>query len=270
MILTRNKAFDNAKQGINKGIYKTVRLIRKSDDEPDLVLVHYSKINGEEALKRLEYIRQKVDRDLPSGIYEIQCKINFQKSGLVDSFPFEIKERQTLQLTTKEPETLEAEIMNNHIDFDDYVKLIKEVEGLKAQNALLQVERDYYKKLSEQPKEAISLNDEQPKTLADKAFATLETALPPLVGLAEKFFELRERQIALAENKTMPRNSNTMNRTRRPKQIDELEEKIVYFEGLYDNNPDQFNDELDNLEIENPELYSVICDRLGLDDSEEE
>jgi len=215
MILTKNKAFDNAKQGINKGIYKTVRLVKKSDEEPDQVLVHYSKINGEEALKRLEYIRQKVDRDLQSGIYEIQCKINFQKSGLVDSFPFEIKERQTLQLTTKEPETLEAEIMNNHIDFDDYVKLIKEVEGLKAQNALLQVERDYYKKLSEQPKEVVPLNDEQPKTLADKAFATLETALPPLVGLAEKFFELRERQIALAENR-QPQKTNTMRRRPKP------------------------------------------------------
>lgn len=277
MTTTKQKAIDKARDGLKKGIYKTVRLV-KIVEEKENIIIPWSKVSTIEALNRLDYIKHKLDGDLDSGTYEIQCKINFLKNGITEPFRFDVKERKIVSLSTitktddKEVLTEEATTMRE-IDLEEYIDTIKENERLKVMVEVLEGERNLYKKLYEE-KGPTALNDApEEKGMMERALEGLSGAAPILMGLAEKFMEQRDRRLSIEESKIKPTTKPTMKRRVRqaqPLQEESREQLADRLELLFESDPDLFNDELDMIEGNDPELYEYLADQLGLEDSEEE
>lgn len=282
MTMTKQKALDKARDGLKKGIYKTVRLV-KIEEGTTIPIISWSKVSSEEALNRLEFIKYKIDGDLEAGVYEIQCKINFNKGGITEPYRFEIKERKTIPLSTLPKEQVEEvqteeEPDMKQIDFDDYINTIRENAELKAQNDVLVRERDFYKKLSEE-KAPLALNDSpEEKSIGERVIEGLAATAPSLLALADKFLEQRDRKLTLEENQQRPKlpyremNKRIRRRVVQPMQDESMDrEKLLeHMTFLCDNDEERFNDEMDALELSDPDTYDYIYDQLGLEDSEEE
>lgn len=278
MTTTKNKAIEQARNGLKKGIWKSVRLV-KVDNEATTIIIPWSKVSTEEALNRLDYIKHKLDNDLDSGNYQIQCKMNFTKHGITESFCFEVKERKIVSLSTipKDNEdsttTTETTIMPNDIDFDEYIATIKENAELKAMNGVLERERDLYKHLYED-KTPVPLNDSpEQKTMTEKILEGLAGTAPVLLALGEKWMEQRDRKLSLEEKKNTTNKPMAQRIRKRLKPMEEGESKEQLCDRLSllcDNDPDAFESELDLLEQSDPELYDYVYENLGLEDSEEE
>jgi hypothetical protein len=273
--MSNRKSFDKVEKGIKAGAYKVIRLLKKEAGKEDQTVFPWNKIGSVE--ERFAYIKLKLD-ELPTGEYEIECRTS-HTAGIPQRYPIEIKDKQYISFTHSkdelkklkpdQPET--PEIMANEVDFDDYVSLIKEVEKLKAQNAVLltQLEMERNNK---------SLNDAPPGA---GVMAVINDHLPLAMNILDKFLsqrdkqlDLKDRELSLEEN---GRSGHGKKKVKRIKQMAEnnkevtREEILESFQALSESDEAAFENELNALEQKDPELYDYICEEMGLfDDGEEE
>jgi len=262
-----SKVYQKIKSGLDSGIFKTLRLVNFDKDENPDILIPYSKLETKECYSRLEMIKFKVENgELPPGNYAIQCRSNWLKSGIVETFPLSIQERKMIpfKIPNKDETIEEPEVMSNHqVDFEDYVDLIKENAKLKADlqlaNIQLKMQADFYKDMLKQQPQA--LNDSaKEKTTSERVFESIETIAPSLMGLAEKLLDQREKQISLEERK--------LDKVTVKKKGDMAKQKmdnlIKRLETLYEQDPERFDAEMDDLEQRNPEAYAYACKVLEI------
>lgn len=276
-------AIQKAKQGIDARVYKTLRLVKIDPDSEYLVLIGFNKVGEnfqQEAYDKLKHIELIIKQyKLEPGTYQIQCRSSHTRGGLVDSFDFIIPKKNLPVPEGAEDYTQQQEEMAGHeIDFDDYVKLIKENAALKALNEMLVVERDHYKKLAANP---VALQDAAPvepeKTGTDRLLDALGTLAPGLMALGEKFMEQRDRTISLEEQRLQKaivkkKPAPRMRQQQQPVAEDnqELEQLVERLSALMNEDEDAFNDELDELEQNDPEMYQAVCEAMELEEHEEE
>lgn len=274
--MTKRQAYDKVKQGLEADIYRAIRLVKKCEDGKKEILFSFNKnIDSKDAAKKFEYIKFQLDNNLPVGVYEIQCKNAHTVGALVDCFPVEVKEKKQLQIEHKSqlPEKdstieTEPEVMES-IDFEDYVKLIKENAELRAQIKVIEMDRDFYKKLFEAKPATLADGSPIPveKTAAERGFEALENLAPPLMNLGEKLLNMYERRMNLQEQQLNDTTKNTKRLNgKKPMNDNHFEVQLIRMETLYNANPDKFEEEMDRIEDEEPELYEYLCTEMGIEE----
>jgi hypothetical protein len=264
------KMFDRIRKGIDNGIYKAVRLSKSHVPDEERILIPFSKITDtSKAIARLDHIRYQIEHVLGPGEYIIEARTGNNQSSLVDMFPFKIKARISPPIASEgeepgtgvqeriEDKTFEQEIMNDPIDFDDYVNLIKENERLKAQNALLATQLELAQKQPQLSEPAPSLGEKAIQALADNA--------PVILGIFDKYFQQKDRQLDIEEQRIRPGMRKKKVVTRKPTR----EEILSEMQSLEQSDPDSFDATLDEMEQQDPELFDYICNEMGLYEEEE-
>jgi hypothetical protein len=279
------RTYDKIRKGLEVKVWNVFRLVKKEGDE-DKVIMNWGDVRGkvEDKIKRLNYMREKIDRDLPEGNYEIQCRASNARLAVIESFPVEIKGKSTETLPVKdntEDKTNEQETMYQ-FDLDEYKKLVNENAQLKAINRVLEDERDMYKNIvmGKSSLKVAGLNDGPTpveKSTAEVVMQGLSETLSPLAELAAKYMETQQQRIALEEKKIQlgmvkkspTKKLNPNNMTVRKIATESLEDRIA---RLLEEDPIQADIELDELEANDPDEYDRICEVLGLfgEDEEEE
>jgi hypothetical protein len=276
MMNNNNKKYlSQISDAIENGIYKSVRLVKTDPvTREKIILIPFSKITEpEKGVARLKHIRHQIEKVLEPGDYIIECRTGALASSLVDMFPIKIPARyvpapvqqgenqsSTAIQESIEDKTFEQETMQN-IDFDDYVALIKEVEKLKAEKALLMTQLEM---MQRQPQLS-----EPAATAGDKAIQALADHAPSILGIFQQFMNQRDEQIKLERDKMRGSNSRGFKKkveTRKP-----TREEILYeMAALQERDPDSFDATLDEMEEQDPELYEYICENLQIEFEDDE
>lgn len=137
-------------------------------------------------------------------------------------------------------------------------RLTMEVTRLKDENAILEAE------LEEAEREEEGLSKGQPSGTLEY----LKDQAPALMALADRFFDQRDKALALEEKRLITGNNGQPIKKRIIKKIAfeiASPEHIKHIRHLFEQNKEEaLNLELDKLEQANPELYLQICTELNL------
>jgi hypothetical protein len=268
------KMIANVRKGLENEIYKSVRLVKSHVPEEERILIPYSKITDPSKAKaRIDHIVYQIENVLGPGEYIIECRTGNNPGSMVDAFPIKIRERpvytppqageSTAVQERIEDKTFEQEDMAN-FDFEDYVRLIKENEMLKAKVSLLMTQLEL-----EQTKP--QLNDAVP-SIGEKAFQALADNVPTILTIFDKYFQQRDRHMDIEEKKLNGRNG--FKKKVRTNVVEEVEpsreQKLEFMEELEESDPVAFDATMDEMQEKDPELYAYICKEMDLVDEDEE
>lgn len=270
--MSRQRIYKQIKSGLEKGIYKTVRLVRIENGNREVILP-FSGAKGN-AKDRFEHLVHQLEKSLPVGLYEIEAKAGFTPSSIIDSFKIELKNPVTISidqgLEKKDPETMR----DSFIDVDDYKDLLKEISDYKS---LCEVQKMKIQFLESQLKNNAPVTPlaESP-SIAGGIFKALEDHLPTALNVLDTFLKQRDRGLNIKERElTLNENGGgkrlKIKRKSKP-QEEELDREAILeqMQGLSESDPDSFEATLDEMEEKNPELYDFICDKMDLMEEEEE
>jgi hypothetical protein len=270
------RLYDILKGGIERGIYTCICLIRTTGGVREIVIPN-NRIGEGRTVERLNYIKYQCEKNLPTGTYQIECKTGIRKSSLTEKFDFEIKPHATITVTTeKKPDgtvqeqivdkTLDQETMNQ-IDLDEYIKLVKECEHLRAQNAVLMTQMEMMKA---NPAQGLSDAQAPANGVLGAVMKTLDDNLPTALSILDKFMEqrdkandLKERELDLAESGVV---------TKKIKKVAPVldRNKILYkMQQLQQSDPGAFEATLNDFELKDPATYEYLCDQMNLWDEDE-
>lgn len=270
--MLKKSVYENIKTGLQTGVYKNVRLVKKHEGGEREVLIPYARIGKtEEALSRIEYIKLQCDRKLSPGTYVIECRTGNTRGSLQDEFEVIIKPPILLPVKEDNPiidKTEEQETMQN-IELQDYIKLLEENANLKADNKLLQMQLDMLKDFKDiVGKAQNTLNDPQPSSTSDKIINALSDNIPVIAGIFSEFMDQRKKHLELKERElNIKQGIKPM--TSKPKKINP-DDVVRELQHLYETDADAFEAALDELEEKNPNLYEYCCNALGIEEDEED
>jgi hypothetical protein len=267
-------------ENFTKGVFKLIRLVRVETDGKHTVLVAYNRKTGKEALERFEYIKMKCE-NLPTGKYQVQCKSSANLNGLTDAYELNVKEKLMLHLNKDgniEDKTKEQTTMEN-ISLHEYIELVQKCATLEANERVLTSEVKFYK--GEMERLQVALTN---KGLADGSENggggngvwevlgnTLKEVAPSLMNLSDRYINVLEKR---EENKSVQLSNGKVKKLpmkQKAKTIEEIAEEYAdILEPLMESDPEKFNDELDLLEQEQPDVYEIVCELLGIEEEEEE
>jgi hypothetical protein len=271
MTPSRRQVYNKIKAGLKSGLYKGIRLSKIVEGEKE-ILVPFNRINPGQGLERFEYIQNKLELNSMPGEYLIECRTGLVPSSIVDEFTISIKSKM-LPPDSGEKETHEkeeylhpeVETMND-IDFEEYKRLVEENAKLKGNEQILLFKIKM-------------LEDDRAKPLADAPstgggiIAALSEHAPSIIGAFDEFLKTQNRKLDIEEKKLDNRKGypvkkkNTARTTARQKSKEDILEEMI---NLEQTDPEGFDKTLDDMEVQNPELYNFICDAMGLEEEEEE
>jgi len=238
-------------------------------------LIPFSKVSEpEEALNRISHIEMKIKQGLTPGLYQIQARAGHTRGSLTDVFDFDISD--TLPILIKPGEEKPEEAMsslNYSFDMEEYKDLLKENARLNAERKMMDMEVEFWKKKAMDAPS--NLAEQQPeKTTWDFVAKVLEDIGPPLIGMGSQWMEQRDREITLAEQaakeKAQTQKKLPSNRMAKKTFSQVLEIKVNRLTGLEQEDPEAFEEELDELEQKDPRMYAAVCERMGIEEYEEE
>lgn len=280
-----NKTYRIIKDGILNGTYKRIRLVRITENlEREILITFNGYVRGgeESSVKRLDYIKNQLDRILLPGHYVIECSTTPNgNSGLVDSFKI-IKSPVTIPIINENSNNGSSENIENHtnnqesmtdFDIEEYKDLLQQLS--KAQ-VTIEVQKLQISHLQEQLAKA-PLNDQGSGSGVMKM---IEEHAPVVLSIFDKFLSqrdtamsLKNRELTLAENghalNGHSRNGQKKKFTKMPTQQKSKEEILQEMISLQETNPHSFDATMDEMENKDIELYDYICNEMGLfeDDS---
>lgn len=266
--MSKRAIYNLIKEGIESGIYKSVRLSKYNDNGEKETLMPFSKTSKvQDALSRLEHIKLQLDRKLPPGEYIIEAKTGHLNSSLTDSFAVTIKTPVTIAVSeNKNNDEKIIDAINDQetmrdFDFDEYKDLIQENANLKAKIYGLELKIQILEdNLKNKP-----LND---APIGNSFVKAIEEHIPSVVHIIDKFMEMTDNKIKLRNRELdLSENGGTF---KRKKIINNQDKILAKMEDLYENDPDSFELTLDELEKKDPKLYSFICEKMNLEEEEEE
>lgn len=273
----RKNVYDKIKAGIDNEVFKVIRLVKCTSSGQD-VIIGFSSLGKDQAYERLKYIRHKLENDLEPGEYEIQCKNGFTKGALQESFRITIEPKPTVQIIHNDEDKKEQEpkihsdMERDVITIEEYTKLIRELESYKAKCALLMTEielRNQFGNVTQQQQKGLS--DNGMNSFGSSLMETIKEVAPSALQMLEKRLEQRDRELTLQENAM---NNNLVKVRKNPpsqgQQIQTADDVANYLYDLYGKDQHAFNVELDKIEASNPQLYSYVCEKLGITEEEEE
>ena len=191
---------------------------------------------------------------LPDDLYYINFKIN-QKG---DVFQYTYNKGNVSLNEAPMNITLPVSNLEKFQTLEEWKRQERKISELEKELELLKL-KEQFKGLSEGPKEA-------PK---NQFLGFAENVLPIFVPFLDKYMTLKERQIAIQEQKQkkiIPQ-KKVVNKFRPiPDQADpNFQNYLNYFEGLSDNEADK---ELEYLQINKPDIFNQINSQFYEDDQE--
>lgn len=279
-----NKIYKTIKEGIQNGTYKRIRIVRILENSEREILITYNGYvrGGEEStVKRLDYIKNQIDRILPPGNYVIECATTPNgNSGIVDSFKI-IKSPVTIPIVQAK-ENNNNENIEDHtttqepmaeFDLDEYKDLLRQISKLES---IVEVQKLQIEHLKEQLAKA-PLNDQGQGSGVMKM---IEEHAPVALGILDKFLsqrdkamDLKDRELALAENGHTS-NGHGHKKKKFIRQVEQQKSKEEILQDMQDlsaSDPAAFEATLDDMEKKNPALYDYICNEMDLfDDGSDE
>ena len=208
--------------------YKHLGLFNRSGDP----LVRFNSTNKSPG-ERLEMIEKRLKSPtLIDSVYILKAKNNTQKDTLTDDYII-VKDHETMKEinTNGELQTL-SEHKTGVYNFKEGIELNSKLIRAELENDHLKLRIQELEKiiedLEDQLKEAETLGDEQKTPIQDFLQETLKTAIP----IFDKFMELKERKIQLAEQgatQTQQAPENPEFRNLNQDGADILDEKIKAF-----------------------------------------
>ena len=258
---------------IESGIYKMVRLVRIDEKGVSDVIAPYNKKVGKEALERFDYIQMKCST-LPPGNYEVHCKIGANSNSICDKFKLTIKDRRMITIPVVDANGVEdktkEQITMEQIDLQDHIDLIKKCAQLEANEGVLKGEVEFYKKQMEMLQTQLtnkSLSDGEGESKSGLA-KVLEDTAPAIVNSLDKFLDILDKR---ENNKSKQLSDNKVKKIGMAKKqsIEDIANDYAdLLEPLMESDPDKFNEQLDVLEQEQPDVYDIVCELLELEDEE--
>jgi hypothetical protein len=217
--------------------YKHLGLFNRSGDP----LVRFNSTNKSPG-ERLEMIEKRLKSPtLIDSVYILKAKNNTQKDTLTDDYII-VKDQETMKQTHTMPDgsimpgATHIETLSEHktgvYNFKEGIELNSKLIRAELENDHLKIRIQELERviedLEDQLKEAETLGDEQKTPIQDFLQETLKTAIP----IFDKFIELKERKIQLAEQgatQTQQAPENPEFRNLNQDGADILDEKIKAF-----------------------------------------
>ncbi len=191
------KLYTRLKNDLNTGVYKTLRLVKKVPDKPDEVLAGFNRTSDlEAALVRLEHFKRLLNGEIGEGLYEIHAKSTI--SGLIEKFPVqvhgknknpELEHRSGLETIISSSEQFED---SEFMDIEEFKRMLRQNADLEAKVAVLTIERDWYKKMSD-GRESQALSDKS-EGWKDKLADLGKDAVPGFINLMDNLITMRKEQ----------------------------------------------------------------------------
>ncbi len=227
--------------------------------------------------KQLDTITNRLTSDLfEDGLYYVLLSQSISKSKNADRYPIvkgklspdDLKEHTTpvnIIHTTPAQEVLTYEAALNYQ---------QQISDLKNEINLLKLERT---SLQEQLQEALDENElSEPTAPSENMMQTfLKEALPSVTPILDRYFDLEEKKLNLAQLKAGKKPDGYIDRSQiRVKKkipiVTGTQQHLELIEMYYkQNNDDKLGVELDKLEAHDFELYKKVCEKLGIDISDD-
>lgn len=266
------KKLEDIEVNILKGLFPYVRLL----DAAGGVIVSAKKTRGnaERIRAHWNFIRQKIEYELPDGEYIIECAYDAARKNVHQYFY--IKEPGFV------PAPKPVELHKPTVKMDkDYIETIKENAQLSATNTfLIQQNELLSRRISELEAALEEATEEAEEKELSEAPNQMVTGLKEIWAQAapmlDHYFALRNRELELKYKnpqqspgeKKIPRKvpvSNPANSALYKQQFDTLN---ALFESNDENKINEANAILDQLSVQNLPLYNQLIKDLNLEENE--
>lgn len=220
--------------------------------------------------KHLDTLFNRLKADVnPDGVYNILLAHSISKTKTPDRYA--ITKGKVNQDTLSEAERrmpltpVIIEKQPNVLSWDKALEMQQTIANQQSEIAQLKMTVQMLE--TQLQEEELEEGEAQGQMQQNDLFSFLKEAVPSVIAAADRYFDLEEKKLGIAEQRKL--NGKT-NGTR--KQFTQIEAgtqpQLDLIDSLYKNNQDaQMNRELDRLEEVNPELYKQVIARLGLDES---
>jgi hypothetical protein len=272
------ETYNTIRERLKSGVYRSICLVRKVSADDDEIICSHNRIKGTEnadkPLAKLDYFKMKLNRELPSGDYEIQAKASVSHNA-VDKFPVHVAEKK--QPVQPENNNGVSEHLSDYelnedseefMDIEEYKKMAQENIKLLGQVTILTIERDWYKKQLEM-KELATDKGLSDKSSASNIFSDLaKETIPGVVNLLDNYISMRKDEF---KNRAESRNGKVKVKKQVPTGgTVNLNQLCVYYFNLLNTDEERANNELDALEQQNPDVYAQVFERLWPEGEEEQ
>ena len=269
---------DQIQKNIKDQSYKYVCLVTDNGK----VIVPYNKASDTKgALGKFAEIRKRFNV-LEDGVYYVECKNSFNLKITPDSYPV-LKGNATLEESRPAAPAREAAPLSDGkvMSYQEALKLTQENARLTseltaAKKELSELEKDYdeleadYNELEKKP----TMGEQAPGAVQN----WVQTTIPQLIPITDRFFELQERKLALEEKKIQmgiiepkkglkPSNGNGNGRSIPQPGTQEFEQYMDQLEKLSD---EHFVKECEYLAKHHPKVYETVYAEFNDPDEQEE
>jgi len=225
--------------------------------------------------KHLRTLETRLKSDIhPDGVYNVLLAHSISKSRTPDRYPVVKGNLTHDQLSEIEKKSMpltpvivqpEAERV---LTWDSALQMQQTISTQAARIQQLEFENA---QLADQLDDAIAeLSNLQETQKPNDTVSFLKETLPSLLPAIDRYFDLEEKKLSIAQGQ--PTKTQTrQTQGRKPAVFTPgSPNHLVFIEYLYrQNKEDKLNYELDRLEEANPDLYNTVCEKLGIELSDE-
>lgn len=260
--------YNKLKNGIQQGIYKSIRLIQVKDDGSKDFLTKFSSVKQKDsALERLKYIKYLLDEKLPPGNYKIEAQTGVgSNNSFNEYFDVPIKTRVTIPIIHNEngnssqsieDKTNDTETMRE-TDLEELKELYKTNAELEATVKVLELRI----KLLEAEKQNAPLADPVKTSTAETIMKGLSDHAGPLLGIFDEYFKLANRKLDLAEKNGKVKKVAPGKKT--------YEQILAELQSLEESDPDKFNKLMDQYKASSPTVYQRLLKDLEYEEDDDQ
>lgn len=281
-----NRDYEAIIKGYKGGIFKILRLTRINAAGEREVIVSFNKKQDEHTFEeKLRQIRYMLENNLPPGNYQVEAKNSIHPNSALRIFKVEVKVAKTNTLlhqaeSSNGTKIENAEIfdgMTNNELLEKYLELTNECANLRAQCAVKDIEikilnerLEWFSKQNINPNTGLS-DPSTAGSVTNSLGSTLKDIAQMGIPILEKYFDQRDRELTLKENSVAKNgHSNTKSSYPGAQRQTFLNQLLAEYGRLFDENPEECDNKLDDLKEKDLQAYNYIMKGLNLEEEEEE
>jgi hypothetical protein len=229
--------------------------------------------------KQLDTITNRLTSDLfEDGLYYVLLSQSISKSKNADRYPI-VKGKLSpddLKDATTPVNIIHTTPAQEVLTYEAALAYQQTISDLKNEINLLKLERT---SLQEQLQEALDENElSEPTAPSENMMQTfLKETMPSVMPVLDRYFDLEEKKLNLLELKAGKKPMQRSNNVQRPQPEKRIQivtgsqQHLELIEIYYKKNQDdKLGLELDKLEAHDFELYKNVCEKLGIDISDDD
>jgi len=273
--------FDNKLFQTLKGVgYQSIQL-RSFDDD---IIVTYN-TPKQTIAKKIDEIKNRFVV-LPPGVYKLYAMMRHGAKGKADVFLIEHGNIDANKYLNERPQPVQIKEEQPHVlSYEEALKRIEELAGLKAENQSLKIEIEILRAQNLELQQEIE--ELETETLQEsKPGFNLQDFATSVLPVLDRYFDNEEKKMQLKEKQlqapgrggyySQPRQAQPQRRTRESSQENNIfdrnnpqhiEKLVSHLDTLED---EQLNNELQAIQSQDAELYEYLISILFEEEEEEE